>query len=158
MHSKGNAQELEMYTVIAQNVDLSDAVPLHVLFNNAVYCQDYIASLKEWISMVHFSNDTNKIKVKYETQPHTTSSTKNPVPERESSWAYNVRGRHLISSDMAGSLNWPIQSLLEVSEFLLEISSHKYLMVTYCIAEMQWPSKTGFSYLQDLAFDQDQDV
>ena len=47
MHSKGNAQELEMYTVIAQNVDLSDAVPLHVLFNNAVYCQDYIASLKE---------------------------------------------------------------------------------------------------------------
>lgn len=135
--------------------------PLHVLFNNAVYCQDYKASMTEWMSMVHCSNDTDKIKANYlkDTHPHTTSATKNPVPEWDSTWVDTVRGWQLITWDMAGSLtNWSVQSLLEVSEFSLEISGHEYLIFTYCIAEMQWPAKIGFNYLQDLAFDQDQDV
>lgn len=135
--------------------------PLCVLFNNAIYCQDYKASVTEWISMVHCSNDTDKIKVNYlkDSHPHATSATKNPVPESDSTWAYNVRGKQLITWDMAGSLmNWSVQSLPEVSEFSLEISGHEYLIFTYCIAEIQWPAEIGFSYLQDLAFDQDQDV
>jgi hypothetical protein len=78
---------------------------VHVLFNNAVYCQDYKASLTEWISMVHCSNDTDKIKVKYlkKTHPHATSSTVNIVPEWDSTWAYNVTGWQLITWDVAGS-------------------------------------------------------
>lgn len=40
----------------------------------------------------------------------------------------------------------------------MEISGHEYLIFTYHIAEMQWPAKIEFSYLQDLAFDQDQDA
>jgi hypothetical protein len=60
---------------------------------------------------------------------------------------------------MAESLmNWSVHSLLEVSEFSLEISGHEYLIFTYCIAEMKEPAEIGYSYLQDLAFDQDQDV
>jgi len=134
---------------------------LHVSLNNAVYCQDYKTPMTAWISMVHCSNDTDKIKVNYltDTHPHATSSTRNPVPEWDSTWAYNVTGCQLITWDMAGSLtNWSVQSLLEVSEFSLEISGHEYLIFPYCIAEMQWPAKIGYSYLQDLAFDQDQDV
>ena len=51
---------------------------LHVLLNNAVYCQVYKASMTEWISMVHCSNDTDKIKANYlkDTHPHATSFTK----------------------------------------------------------------------------------
>jgi len=40
----------------------------------------------------------------------------------------------------------------------LEISGHEYLIFIYCTAKMQRPAEIGFSYLQDLAFDQDRDV